>query len=304
MTQALREAIRRYTERHADAAGIARTSVRGLHLVRTTQAGELRHAIERPLICLVVQGAKQVTLGSRTLTFRAGESMLLTADTPTVSQITQASGGAPYLALALDLDAAVIAALCAEMKAAAVDVGPTLRFQPTEAEVADSALRMVTLLERPASIPLLQAQLVREVHYWLLAGRHGPAIRQLGAPESQARRIARAVEILRRDFRSPIAVGQLAAAARMSPSTFHKHFRTVTSLSPLQFQKQLRLIEARRLMLAKGLKPSVAAYEVGYESVPQFTREYRRQFGQPPGREIQQTRRGSQASEREHGTSR
>lgn len=304
MTHALREAIRRYTELHADAAGVARTSVRGLHLVRTTSTGELRHAIERPLICLVVQGAKQVTMGSRTLTFNAGDSMLLTADAPTVSQITQASGGAPYLALALDLDAAVIAALCAEMKAAAVDVGPTLRFQPTDAEVADAALRMVTLLERPASIPVLQAQLVREMHYWLLAGRHGLAIRQLGSPESQARRIARAVEILRRDFSSPIAVAQLAAAARMSPSTFHKHFRSVTSLSPLQFQKQLRLIEARRLMLAKGLKPSVAAYEVGYESVPQFTREYRRQFGLPPGRETQQARRVSQASEREHGTSR
>lgn len=296
MTHALREAVRRYTELHADAAGIARTSVRGLNLVRTTSKGELRHAIERPLICLVVQGAKQVTVGSRTLTFSAGDSMLLTADAPTVSQITQASGGAPYLALALDLDAAVIAALCAEMKAAAaVDVGPALRFQPTDAEVADAALRMVVLLERPASIPVLQAQLVREMHYWLLAGRHGLTIRQLGPPDSQARRIARAVEILRKDFTSPIAVAQLAAAARMSPSTFHKHFRTVTSLSPLQFQKQLRLIEARRLMLAKGIKPSAAAYEVGYESVPQFTREYRRQFGQPPGRETQQARRVSQA---------
>lgn len=295
MTHALREAVRRYAERHADAAGVARTSVRGLNLVRTTSTGELRHAIERPLICLVVQGAKQVTMGSRTLTFSAGDSMLLTADAPTVSQITQASGGAPYLALALDLDAAVIAALCDEMKAAAVDAGPALRFQPTDAEAADAALRLVTLLERPASIPVLRAQLVREMHYWLLAGRHGPAIRQLGSPASQARRIARAVEILRKDFAAPIPVARLAAAARMSRSTFHKHFRTVTSLSPLQFQKQLRLIEARRLMLAKGLRPSVAAYEVGYESVPQFTREYRRQFGQPPGRETQQARRVNQA---------
>lgn len=290
MTHALREAVRRYTERHADASGVARTPVKGLYLVRTTSTGELRHAIERPLICLVAQGAKQVTMGSQTLTFRAGDSMLLTADAPTVSDITRASGGAPYLALALDLDAAVIAALCAEMQAAAVDVGPALRFQPTDAEVADAALRLVTLLERPASIPVLQAQLVREMHYWLLAACHGLSIRQLGSPESQARRIARAVEILRKGFTAPIAVAQLAAAARMSPSTFHKHFRTVTSLSPLQFQKQLRLIEARRLMLAKGLKPSVAAYKVGYESVPQFTREYRRQFGRPPGHETLQAR--------------
>ncbi len=303
MTQALREAVRRYTARHADAAGIARTAVRGLNLVRTTSAGELRHAVERPLICLVVQGAKQVALGGRTLAFNAGDSMLLTADAPTVSRITEASAAAPYLALALNLDAAVIAALGAEMKTAAVDVGPALRFQPTDAEVADAALRMVALLERPASVPVLQAQLVREMHYWLLAGRHGLAIRRLGSPDSQAGRIARAVEILRKDFVSPIPVARLAAAARMSPSTFHKHFRAVTSLSPLQFQKQLRLVEARRLMLAQGLKPSVAAYEVGYESVPQFTREYRRQFGQPPGRETRPARRASQASERKPRTS-
>lgn len=296
MTQALQDAIRRHTEIHADRAGIARTAIGGLHLVRTISTGELRHAIERPLICLVVQGAKQVTMARESLAFRAGDSMLLTGDAPTVSQITQASGVAPYLSLALDLDAALIAELSAEMKAVAVDAGPALRLQPTDTEVADAATRLVNLLERPASIPVLGAQLVREMHYWLLAGRHGPAIRQLGFPDSQRRRIARAVEIIRKDFASPLPVEQLACAARMSLSTFHKHFRTATSLSPLQFQKQLRLIEARRLMLAKGLKPSAAAYEVGYESVPQFTREYRRLFGQPPARDTRQARRTSQAA--------
>lgn len=296
MTQALRDAIRRHTELNADPTGIARTAIPGLHLVRTISTGELRHAIERPLICLVAQGAKQVTMGRQSLAFSAGDSMLLTADVPTVSQITRASRVAPYLSFALDLDAALIAELGAEMKAVAVDAGPALRFQPTDAEVADAATRLINLLERPASIPVLGAQLMREMHYWLLAGRHGPAIRRLGFPDSQARRIARAVEILRKDFTSPLRVEQLACAARMSRSTFHKHFRTVTSLSPLQFQKQLRLMEARRLMLAKGLKPSVAAYEVGYESVPQFTREYRRLFGQPPARETQQARRTSQAA--------
>jgi AraC-like DNA-binding protein len=296
MIRTLREAIGRHTEMHADPAGVARTAVRGLHLVRTTSAGGLRHAIERPLICLVVQGAKQVTMGGRSLTFSAGDSMLLTADVPTVSQITRASGDAPYLSFALDLDAAVIADLSTEMRAVAVDAGPALRLQPTDAEVAEAALRLVNLLERPAAIPVLQAQLVREMHYWLLAGRHGAAIRRLGFPESHTRRIAQAVETIRKDFASPLRVEQLADAARMSPSTFHKHFRTVTSLSPLQFQKQLRLIEARRLMLAKGLKPSVAAYEVGYESVPQFTREYRRLFGQPPARETQQARQASRAA--------
>lgn len=294
MIQALREAIDRYAKARSDAAGIAGTPIKG-NLVRTTSAGDLRHAIDRPLICLVVQGTKQVTTGRHSLAFSAGDSMVLTADAPTVSEITRANPDAPYLSFALNLDVAVIAGLSMEMKAAAVDVGPSLRLQPTEAEVADTALRLVNLLDRPAAIPVLQAPLVREMHYWLLAGRHGAAIRQLGLPDSRARRIARAVEILRNDFASPLPVARLASAAGMSPSTFHQHFRAVTSLSPLRFQKQLRLIEARRLMLAKGMKPSVAAYEVGYVSVPQFTREYRRQFGQPPARETQQAGRASRA---------
>lgn len=295
MTQALRDTIDRYAKANADAAGIAGTPVVGMHLVRATSAGELRHAVDRPLICLVVQGAKHVTTGRHSLAFDAGDSMLLTADAPTVSQIARASPETPYLSFALNLDAAVIADLSAEMEAVAADEGPALLLQPTDAEVADTALRLVNLLDRPAAAPLLQAQLMREMHYWLLAGRHGPAIRHLGRRDSRARHIARAVEILRQDFASPLPVAQLAAAAGMSLSTFHKHFRAVTSLSPLQFQKRLRLIEARRLMLARGLKPSVAAHAVGYESVPQFTREYRRQFGQPPARETHQTKHASPA---------
>lgn len=295
MTQTLRDAIDRYAKIHADSAGIAGTPVPGMRLVRATSAGELRHAIDRPLICLVLQGAKHVTTGRQSLAFGAGDSMLLTADVATVSRIARASPETPYLSFALDLDAAVIADLNAEMETAAADESPALWRQPTDAEVADTALRLVNLLSRPAAVAVLQAQLVREMHYWLLAGRHGPAVRRLGHPDSRARRIARAVEILRQDFASPLPIAQLASVAGMSLSTFHLHFRAVTSLSPLQFQKRLRLIEARRLMLAAGVKPSVAAHTVGYESVPQFTREYRRQYGQPPARETRQVLEASLA---------
>jgi AraC-like DNA-binding protein len=296
MTDTLLQAVRRYTEAHADRDGVARTEVPGMTLVRTTGAGELLYAVQRPLICLVVQGVKQVTMGSSTLAFGAGDSLLITADVPTVSQITKASGVAPYLSFALYLDPALIADLAAEMKAVPIESGAALRLQPTDTEVADTALRLVRLLERPASLPVLQAQLVREMHYWLLAGRHGPAIRHLGFPDSQAQRIGRAVDVIRRDFASRIPVERLASVAGMSLSTFHQHFRAVTSLSPLQFQKQLRLIEARRQMLADGTPPNHAAYAVGYESVPQFTREYRRMFGLPPARETEQARRAAQAA--------
>ncbi|MGF7148594.1 AraC-like DNA-binding protein [Sphingomonas zeicaulis] len=296
MTDALLTAIRRYTEANADAAGIARAPIPGMTLVRAARVGELQYAIQRPLICLVVQGTKQVTMGSSSLAFHGGDSMLITADVPTISQISRATPMAPYLSFALYLDPVLIADLSAEMKAVPIEAGAALRLQPTDAEVADTALRLVRLLDRPASIPMLQAQLVREMHYWLLAGRHGAAIRHLGFPDSHAQRIARAVDVIRSDYASTLPVERLAAVAGMSPSTFHLHFRNVTSLSPLQFQKQLRLIEARRLMLAEGATPGNAAYAVGYESVPQFTREYRRLFGLPPVRETEEAKRRTLAA--------
>ncbi|ADH90048.1 transcriptional regulator, AraC family [Ancylobacter novellus DSM 506] len=286
----LLDAVRRHALAHADANGIAPTPIPGLTTVRAIAPSGLVYAISRPLACLVVQGAKQVTLGTQAFPFSAGDSLLITADVPTVSQITRASSGAPYLSLVLELDPAVVAELVAEMKAAPVgDVAP-VRVEPTDAEVADAALRLMRLLDRPASVPVLQAQLVREMHYWLLTGRHGPAIRRLGWPDSHAQRVGKAVAVLRTEFARPLRVEHLAGVAGMSPSSFHQHFRSVTSLSPLQFQKQLRLIEARRLMQAEGLAASRAAFEVGYESVPQFTREYGRLFGLPPVRDARAAR--------------
>lgn len=285
MTDTLLDAVRRYVETHADSAGLAQTPVPGLTTIRSNAPSGLVHAISRPLVCLVLQGSKQVTMGTQTFTFHAGDSLLITADVPTVSQITRASAAAPYLSLVLDLDAAVIADLTVQMEAAPATDGPPVRVEPTDAEVADAALRLMRLFERPAAAPVLHAPLVRELHYWLLAGRHGAAIRRLGFPESSAQRVARAVAVIREDFARPLPVERLASVAGMSPSSFYQHFRAVTSLSPLQFQKQLRLIEARRLMMSEGMTASSATFAVGYESVSQFTREYRRMFGLPPARD-------------------
>ena len=281
----LLDTVRRYAEATADHNGIASTPIPGLLAVRATAPSGIVHAVSRPMVCLVLQGAKRVTMGPNSFDFGAGDSLLITADVPIVSQITRASRVAPYLSLVMELDYAVIADLSAEMKAAAaIDPAP-VRVDPTDAEVADAALRLMRLLDRPASLPVLQAQLVRELHYWLLAGRLGPAMRRLAAPDGPAQRVGRAVALLRQEFTRALPVERLAAEAGMSPSSFHQHFRSVTSLSPLQFQKQLRLIEARRLMLAEGAGASHAAFAVGYESVPQFTREYGRLFGLPPVRE-------------------
>lgn len=290
MAETLLTAVRRYADFHVNAQGIAGTPLTGLTVIRAVTPSELQYAISRPLIALVLQGSKRVMMGSSTFDFGAGDSLLITADVPTVSQITRANVSVPYYSLVFDLDPAVIETLVLEMDIAQEETGAPVRVEPTEAEVADAALRLMRLLDRPAAIPVLKEQMIREMHFWLLAGRHGPAIRNLGLVKGNAQRVARAVAIIRSEYAQPLRVERLAEAAGMSPSTFHQHFRTVTTLSPLQFQKQLRLIEARRMMLSEGASASIAAYAVGYESVPQFTREYGRMFGASPVRDIRVSR--------------
>ncbi len=286
----LLDAVRRHADANAQGDGIVDTGIRGLTTARSLVPSDLLHAISQPLVAIVVQGGKQVTMGTRAFAFSAGESLLISADVPTVSQITRASPAAPYYSVALQLDAAIIAELSAEMDAVRNFDEAPVRVDTTEREVADAALRLLRLIDRPGAAPVLQDQLLREMHYWLLVGRHGNAIRLLGLPDGHVQRIARAVALLRSDYASALPVENLATLAGMSPSSFHQHFRAVTSLSPLQFQKQLRLIEARRLMLSQGLSSSNAAFAVGYESVPQFTREYGRLYGLPPVRDIKAAR--------------
>ncbi|WP_298723835.1 AraC family transcriptional regulator [uncultured Ferrovibrio sp.] len=292
----LLNAARRYAEAHADAHGLVRMPIPGLMLVYATAPSDIVHTVSRPMACLLLQGSKRVTMGLQEYSFSAGDSLLITADVPIMSQITRASTAAPYLSFVLELDLAIIAELAAEVRAMLVSDDAPVRIDPTDAEVADAALRLLRLLDRPASLPVLKNQLLREMHYWLMAGRHGSAIRRLGWPDSPVQRIARAVAILRHDYARRIPVEELADAAGMSPSSFHQHFRAVTSLSPLQFQKHLRLIEARRLMLTEDMSASNAAYAVGYESVSQFTREYSRLFGLPPVRDAKAAKGKIQAA--------
>ena len=292
----LLDLVRRHADAHADDNGLAASPIPGLSTVRATAPSGLLHAMSRPLVCLVVQGAKDVTAGAQAFSFAAGDTLLITADVPTVSRITRASATTPYYSLVLELDPAIIEELAAEMKTVPVTDHAPVQVDQTDAEVADAALRLMRLLDRPASVPVLGPQLVRELHYWLLAGRHGTAIRRLGWPDDHAPRIARAVALLRADYAKTVPVERLAMVASMSPSSFHRHFRAATSLSPIQFQKHLRLIEAKRLLLSQGVSATRAAVAVGYESVPQFTREYARMFGLPPIRDQQAARTPSAVS--------
>jgi len=289
-TNALLEHARRYADLRVDAHGVATTPVPGVIVLRETAPSLLQYAISKPLVALVLQGNKRVSMGERSYDFGAGESLLISTDVPTVSQITRASQAMPYYSLVVELDTALIAGLAGEIGAVPLAVQEPVRVEPTEAEVADTALRLLRLLDRPRHLAVLGPALLRELHFWLLTGRHGGAIRALGVAGSHAQRIGRAVAILREKYAQPVRIETLADAAGMSVSAFHVHFRRITSLTPLQFQKQLRLIEARRRMLYEGVSISRAADAVGYESVPQFTREYARLFGLPPGRSIRQVR--------------
>lgn len=192
MTTTLLETVRRYADLHSDQNGTARTPIAGLTAIRSLTPGQLQYAINRPLVALVLQGRKHVTMGAHSFDFGAGESLLISADVPTVSQITRASAKVPYLSLVVELDPAVIASLIVEMNLVPEQQGIPVRVDPTESEVSDAALRLMRLLERPSSLPVLRSQFVREIHYWLLAGRHGAAIRALGIADSHAQRIARA----------------------------------------------------------------------------------------------------------------
>ncbi|GAA0765718.1 AraC family transcriptional regulator [Ideonella azotifigens] len=283
MSEELKQAILRYTGKHKQAEGVTVRPVQGLSLVQRAAPSELEHTVVSPLVCLVLQGRKRVAMDSGVSSYAAGDTMIVTGNRPTASRISQASIAKPYLALALDLDPAVITELIVN----APEACPPQVAPDTREDLRDALRRLVLLLDRPESLAVLKDGLIREIHHWLLLGRQGPAIRCLGLPDSHVRRIARAVAILRADHAQPVQIERLAAAAGMSRSAFHQHFRAITSLSPLQFQKHLRLIEARRLILSKGKNMSQVAFEVGYESASQFSREYTRMYGQPPIRDKQ-----------------
>ncbi|MGW8166698.1 AraC family transcriptional regulator N-terminal domain-containing protein, partial [Klebsiella pneumoniae] len=252
MRDALFDLCRRFADAHVDSSGVAVTPVPGITLVRALHPGDLQAAIARPLVAMLLQGRKSVTTGLASFDYGPGEAMVIAADVPTTSQITEASQRFPYYALVLELDLAILREL-QEAGPSGPDEAPRVGIEPMNADVTDAAYRLARLFDQPGALAVLGEGLRRELHYWLLQSVHGPAIRALGAVDSHSARIRRAVAMLRRDFMQPVSVDALADAAGMSVSVFHRHFRAMTTLSPLQFQKQLRLIHARRLMLAEGM---------------------------------------------------
>ncbi len=289
MSVSLLTLCRRYADTHYDPSGVAITPVPGLAIIRALHPGELQVAVNKPMIALLLQGRKQVSTAVGSHEYGPGEALVISSDLPTVSQIIQASPATPYYALVLELDPAILRDIMAA-SSPKKSSKHAVRVDPVDQNVENVALRIILLLDQPDALVALGGGLLRELHYWLLAGRHGDAIRRIGAVGSHAERIGRAVAIIRRNYTQTIRVEKLAAVTGMSQPVFHLHFRAITTLTPIQFQKQLRLIEARRIMLRDGASISQAAHAVGYQSISQFTREYGRLFGAPPRRDIQKAK--------------
>lgn len=293
--EALKAAVRAYARTHANADGLARTDIAGLRMMCVeTPRGDL-HSVYRPLICLVLQGEKQIIAGREQRLFSAGQSAIVSADMPVVGRIVRASPAEPYLAVAVELQPGLLREVTAQLYTAPAPSrarSGALFAEDTNGAILDCATRLVRLLDLPEATSILHDGIMRELHYWLLAGPHRQALLGVAAPTSHTGRLGRAIALLRADYRSRIGIADLAAAAGMGLTAFHRHFKQLTSLTPGRFQQRLRLVEARRLMLEDGLSASSAAFEVGYESVSQFTREYRRLFEAPPRRDVARVRHG------------
>ena len=289
---ALGEIIARWTEKGEQHA----TAIPGLSLFRREEPTEPISGMYEPSICLVAQGAKRVLLGEDTYVYDPHHYLLTSVHLPTIVQIIEASPEKPYLGLRLKFEQREILQLMADSNL------PPPRAQQTSRGMATGEVtlplvatfqRLIDLLAEEKDIPILAPIIQREIIYRLLVGEQGARLRQIASAGSQSHQIARAIDWLKGNFAQPLRIDDLAEQASMSSSTFHHHFRSMTALSPLQYQKQLRLQEARRLMLAEHLDAATAAFQVGYESPSQFSREYNRLFGAPPLRDISKLRQVS-----------
>jgi AraC-like DNA-binding protein len=250
------------------------------------------YALDKPMFILVIQGAKRLLSGEVEQTFSAGQSVIVRARLPGFTRIVHASRREPYLAIAIELETTLLCELLAQAGGVRSAHPITSRKSSSDAETAvlDCFYRLMRLHDCPNAIPVLSAGIMRELHYWLLSGRHGVTLSALADPGRHTGQLASAIQILRAEYRQRLPIERLAKAAGMSLTKFHKHFKEITSLTPGQYQKRLRLVEAHRLMLDESSSARRAAREVGYKSVSQFTREYARLFQTSPRRDALRAR--------------
>lgn len=265
----------------------------GLHLGRLSTSLDEVHGVLEPSFCVIAQGSKEVLLGESRYRYDPFHYLLATIELPTVRRVVEASKAKPYLSVRLELPSTLVSSVMVESAHAAparrTDVS-AIDVSPLDADLLDATVRLVRLVESAAEATVLMPLITREIIYRLLMSAQGARLRHLALSGGYTPDIAKAIERLRRDFDQPLRVEDIAHELGMSISGFHHHFKAVTAMSPLQFQKQLRLQEARRLMLAEDFDATSAAYRVGYNDASHFNREYKSLFGIPPMRDVQRLR--------------
>jgi AraC-like DNA-binding protein len=282
--------LRSLVTRYGTRKGYQPDTLPGVRLTASTTPLDPVCSVEGPAFAVVLQGAKRTIVGDKTYSYSAGQYLVISLELPITAHVTRASIAEPFLSFGFRLRAAEIATLLIENAAAPQPVpsgGCGVAISECNADLLDVMLRLVRLIERPGDAPVLRSMIDREIVWRLLNGPQGALIRQIGLADSRLSQIGRAVHWIRTHFNETLRMDKLATLAGMSVSSFHRNFRAVTAMSPLQYQKQIRLQEARARLIADAHDIAAIGFAVGYESPSQFNREYRRQFGDSPGRDAQ-----------------
>ncbi|MGF7031535.1 AraC-like DNA-binding protein [Paenibacillus mucilaginosus] len=290
MNQLIADLVRQIA-RHALMDGLHQTAIPELCFRRASAESEPTHTLNMPSLYIIAQGSKTVTFVEESHLCDSAKYMVASVHLPVIGRITQASPQSPYLSLQLALSPDVLVDI--SRKSSSQKRGETGRgvlVNPSSPSLLDAILRLVNLLDSPTDMEILAPLYIREIFYRVLQGEQGALIRQFAVIGSYAQGISNAIHIINRDYSKPLVIEALANKVSMNPTTFHKHFKRVTGMSPLQYQKIIRLQSARRLMLTEGFDAASAAFGVGYESPSQFNREYARLFGRPPMRDINHLR--------------
>ncbi|MBO0862843.1 MAG: AraC family transcriptional regulator [Chloracidobacterium sp.] len=295
--------LARLIERKISADGIHATAIPRLFLIRSSQPTEPSPTVYDPALCIVVQGRKRVILADDIYVYGPEQFLVVSVDLPIIGQVIEATQAEPYMCLKLNLDPKDLSALMMELGQSAPrnqraeQLGLGLSISPLAPLLLDAVMRLARLLETPNDIPILAPLAEREILYRLITGEYGDRLRQIATADHRLMGVNRAISWLRQNYAAPFRIETVAREARMSPSALHHSFKSVTAMSPLQYQKQLRLQEARRLMLGQAMDAATASHHVGYESPSQFSREYSRLFGAPPSRDIARLKESALAVE-------
>ncbi|MEK5142159.1 AraC family transcriptional regulator [Paenibacillus sp. FSL M7-0134] len=292
--------LARLIERFSNQDGVLTTAIPSLHFVRSSNTTVPIHQVHEPALCIVAQGRKVVMLAEESYHYGTSDYLVVSVDLPISGQVIQASAEAPYLCLRLNFDPHQVLDL---IKESAFPTSPMpdsrrgLYVSQTNSLLLDAVVRLVHLLQSPQDVPVLAPLVIREILYRILQGNQGESLKQLVMTGSHSNRIAEVIKRIKQDYDKPLRIEELSKLANMSPSSLHRHFKEVTAMSPMQYQKQLRLQESRRRLLSESADAADVGFQVGYESPSQFSREYARLFGLPPISDIKRLR-----SDQDHPT--